>query len=1763
MMMKNFLTFFGCLLWLDCAFSAPIVINPGDGQGAEFPGGLVVPSDNYAAVQTGIGLAVGAPGISVVSLFVGTNATPSATPAGQLYVEEATAQNYSIRSDGDISITDLLEVSAGRSVGFAGKTSTIGEFFVGQINAFGAMTVSDVNTFKSKSITSYDVLTLSANNINIDGAVNSEAGNTTISATEEFNVIGDFVSKGNATTQINVGSMSAANLQNMTGTMAIVSDGTITTTGSFENSGTLLSVKGTTDENAGPQLVVNGTMKNDSTNGSMNLKLGSLTVTGGSGNDASFVNAGDLVMIVAGETNLANGFDLSTMGATNVFNLTTGTLVLGGVTDAMSRLFENDKLTNYKLVVNNGGIVADNITNGVSNSSARMSITATEVVANSIQNYGEQMDVSSTNNGDIEIGATPQGTSIYGASGTQTNVTASGTLSATGAVTNAGTMDLYGNVVELVGVSNSGTLTIMGPTDTTGKIKLSGGISNSGTATISARQISIDGTVANTAGKTTITGSDTSGDNMVIGAVDVTGGMLELDAKGGGIDITNSFAATNTGAINIGGNVTNLNVGGTTTIGGDLTFFDTPVTGGGNVNVAHSGDTGFVLSSTGIIDIFGDVVATENTGTRSASLVSNNITVGGNVNVANANTVTFGDANSSTSSLLSITGDVAAENGGAVEIYSKTAMLKSLSGSGKYIMHGKTVSATGGTINVSNGIWYDGTTNLDKGMIISDTSELTLQTTAQNQGIDISGGVSIANGKLNIASAADANISGNVVVDGTNGGALDVKATANDVVFDTGTITTKNGGSVTAAGKTITTSAITNGANNTNGSVTLGGTSTQSITVNGAVSNNGSFAATAGTIETGAFTSTGGAVNIAATGGTLKMGATDVSAGSAILSGTKIALDSLKQEATGLIKLSSGMVSATGDIVIANGDISQNGTTAALVLNGVNKLTANNLTALNGALVVSSGDTLYEITNNASFSNGITVDSGAATINALSITGGPIVNSDELTLNAKSDFSFDTITNTGTLVLNTTGDLGAKSITNNSGTINITANNTILTNAMTVGGMLYQDYFGTLNSGDVNITPKNHNLNAASLTASGIIQSDVSTMSITTNSTIINGAVNANVLTINSPLVQITGALDAKDMKINSANVTIGGGITAGDLRIAATDSTNWLTVNVTGNVSGNVDIVGLKNMNITGNYTYNNNSMLHAAILANPATNYWSTVSLADDNTLGRITNAATNAAPLISVGGQFIYDVSNVGPELFDDNLVNPQIGIDIFDMIDPGTAIWLLHSNSDKGLKEVADKIRNLNVNFCNADGTRCFKYFNNSVLGGPGIEENLPAYLSVRDINEDGITDSIYIVFDPRFGGPVNMFKIQPIVARVGDHTDGEYDTAGGLDDMLEGQLHNVGFYNRTPIEAIPVAFRGTNLEKFAQELYERMENYVVYRDGVPLARISRLAQPSELEVVAGDIALNEHTTFRDFEDRMFDEFIWNRNRSLKKAWIDADYGWIVQNISDGKHADGNRFSITAGYDWQQTKTLILGLTARVAHMSSEDADSIDLSYKIGETVQGHNDISVSDTNVGVGAYLMKNLGGKARLYGNAFFDLHLFDITRHQTFVSDISGSASAFSLISEWGLMHDWLNQYIVGNLYARIGYNFGFSAKEDAANEEYLRAESDGYMILTPGYSLIAQKRIYPTSWFQIRPYASIGVEYDVLGMPDDVRFKFGPAHSYRNYGIHIDPLWANIGGGLEMLSANGIQIGLDYRYQYNNDIQLHKIRLSGSYRF
>ena len=1758
-MMKKFLAIACCCAPFSAAVAATTIINPATNPGSNVLDELTLGAGDAALVQSGNGMALGNGGLSADSVYVGMNSTGATN--GQLFVETTAAADYSIRSDGNISVASLLQVLSGHSLSIGAKTTgsiasvSLGSVMVGSsATETGGLTIQDAASLTTGNITSWGPLSVTGGKMTVNGTLFSRTGGVNINLTDELFLSNDLITDGGATSEINATGLSASSFQNKNGSVTVnlatgdapnVTNGPLTLTGSLENSGTLLKITGVSDAD------ITGTVKNDSNNGTMIIVAENFSVTGGSDAEASFVNKGDLQMTVSGETSLAYGFDLSAMTEENTFSLNTGTLNLGDNPDQLLQVFSNNKLKSFELIVQNGGIAANNIINGQSSEAANMTITTgDDITANLIQNYGADLIIGTKEDstGDISItSADTAGTSIVGAAG-YTEIIADGTLSAGGAVTNSAQMFLSGNEVELNSVANTGNLTINAQTDDTGKIHLSGDVANSaGSTTISARQVAIDGTVTTNAGTTTIKGSDVSNGGFVeIGGIQALGGVTNLDSLIGGATINNSLIVSG-GAFNTGLSLFNLVATRGAQIGGDLTFSGTDATAAGDMNVANKGSKFTLTATNGQVKVDGSVIATENDVARSGALVADLVEVGEDVTAANKGWLIFGDALSNT---LKVTGDVTANDNGTVEFYSANATVGSLSGNGRFIMHGDSVVANVGEIDVGNGIWYDGTSP-ESGMIVNGTESLTLQTTNAGQDITVEKGISIANVKnadnepvpttLNLNSANDVNISGAVNVNGTLptgdgapvASALNVNAT-NAVEFD-GQITTTKGGAVNVTGKTIQTAAIDNGAKSL---VSLGNTSATSVETTELVKNAGTLDIVAQGVTMSALTATDGVATIAATD-QLNADVLDVSGGIVNMSGDSIKSSSMTLSG-GSTKLSSDTITVSGDVNVTSGNLAQGGTVGTLILADNGTFKAANLNVSNGKLLVDGGNVTYEINNTATFRNGIETTAGSATVDAKNITiGGKVKNAADLTLKTQNNLGLGVVENSGSLVLDAgTGNITATSLDNTGGTAKITAQNMALTGALTSNGVLYQNYAGVLSAGDMNITSTNHTLTTSNLTVAGINQ------------------------------------YGSSKMVVKSSDVTVNGSIMAKDLRFQANPAGDWLNVKIANNVSGGVDFVGLEHMTIGGNYTFNNDSMLHAAILPQPGVvldsttyNYWSTVSLNNDNTLGQITNATDGtAAPLISLTGQFVYDVTSAGSELSGGALVSPQIGIDIFDMVDSGSAIWLLHSDSSAGLAELNDKLRNLNVNFCNADGSRCFRYFDSSIAENAEASQtpsNLPAYLTVRDIDEDGVTDSIYIVFDSRFGGPVEVFKIQPIVDRVDDHTDGEHDAAGALDDMIEGGLKDAKFNNRSPIEAIPVAFKGTNLENLANELYKRMEQYTLNRDGTGLARFSRLVQPREIEQLVASVALEEHTFYRDFEDHMFDEFIWNRHRNLEKAWVDVDYGVFSQDASDSKRVSGDRFSIVGGYDWQYSPTLILGFAGHVSHMSADDTDAMDLSYIPGKKVDGHVSYDVADTDIGVGAYLMKILGLKTRLYGNAFADLHLLDVSRDQNFVSHIDGSGTAFSLITEWGFLHDWLNQYIVGNLYARAGYNFGFSVTEKASGDDYMQLESDGYLIFTPGYSLIAQKRFYPSSWFQIRPYVSAGVEYDVAGTPDYAKFKFGPAKSFTKYDVEIDPLWANIGGGVEMLSVSGFQVGLDYRYQYNNNLQLHKVRLSGSYRF
>ena len=1728
---------------------------------------VTVTTDEIKAVQSGNTLQVyGADLTDNTALNVAGDMRVFDTPiaqqqGGTLFISDSASNTFSLQVDGDVTVGGQLTVNGNRTFNIANYTDgTTFDATFGSIDNVGTLNVTDVNNFLSGTIETDGMMSVAANNITT-GAITVQSGDISLAATNTLDVA-QLINTGADVSNVDISgaSIQVGNVQNnyADGTMNIVVTGdSLAASGVIENSGALMKIDATNAD-----VTVGGTMKNDA--GEMIINAASLKINGGTATNPSFVNNGLLTINVTGETNLAQGFDLNMTDNQygNSFSLTTGSLVVGG---NIASLFANN-LNSYEVVVNSSSFATGDVSNGSQNANADMYLAAAGLTVEDVNSIAGVMKLEALGTSDLSA------TSVTDVAGATTDLVAGGAIDVEQTVTANSDMTLRAQQITAGGiVGNGGDLNISATNSTTGLVQVDGDIVvQDGTVDISGRQINVIGNVLHNAGNLTVDGSDFQNSSLHFGGVSVADGAVYMDGLLG-VDIsqmTTSGQVSGTGVLSVTGGALNFglgthvvsvsgpanNAGYVVDIAGDFIASATDATANGDVNVSAYGPQGFTLNADGAVNIGGDVLATsQGTVARTMVFAADSVSVGGDVRADGAlNALIFrgGDvpAPAAANSGLPVTeltvgGDIVASNGGLVEIHSDDINAVGISEDNALISiygtssgNGTQLVATTGGVSIQNGITFDESESATKGLVIYDTSDFTLTSQASNADITILGGIDIApTVRLTLDSARDIDISGVVYADGV----LDVFADANAEFAND--ITT--GGALSVDATNITMQDITN-----NGFVSLD--ATQDIAL-GIVKNNPSTGTLPGGLDYELNITAGDAVTATAI---------ESSAGVLTIDADTLQVDNGLDVTGGTTVLDTPGGAMFGGNVNVTGVLNQ-GTNKTGMLNLVMDdvmLTTSGLTA--GGFVADSNTGTYQINGDVTINGDMAVgtDASIATvhINAETFSNSgddytfrnygafKLVSTDTVTfdnvinsgagalfVSAENGITMGQVQNSGTLNLDSGDELiNMASLEINGGTIQLQGTGLNLGAALNTTGMLYQNYAGALADNDVGISADEYEITASNVTVAGINQ--------------VSGAMN-----------------------IVSSDIDVNGDIDAVDLTFAANPAGNWLDVNVTGNVSGGTKILGLEQMTVGGDYIFDANSQLMAAILPYNVTpgidttirNYWSTISLNEDDTLGKITNAADGAA-LIQVGGKFTSGTQYDPSFTLNSNqvtLADSQIGITLKDSVDQGTAIWLLHA--DEGLAEFSllEKIRNLNVLFCNADGSICTSYLDSLEDGG--------AYISVRDTDDSGAADSLYVVFDPRFGGPVLIenTKIQPIVARQPEHTTGEYVAAGALDNLIAGQLLNTGFYNKTPIEVIPVIFQGTNVETLMTEVYNRLEHYVETADGSSLVPISRLVQPREIEQIAGAIVMNEHTSFRNFEDRMIDEFIWNRHRSLKKAWADFDFGMFNQDVMDGKRVYGNRFELSGGFDWQSSDTLILGLTGRVSHMSSDNSDSMELGYLPGQSVAGHVAVDVADTNIGLGAYLMKTLGYKFRLYGNAFIDAHVIDTTRNQNFVDTIDGTGTAFALTTEWGLMHDWLNQYVVGNLYARAGYNFGFNVTEKAAGENYMDLESDGYLMLTPGYSLTAQKRIYPSAWFQIRPYATIGVEYDVLGAPDFAKYKFASANVFSEYDIEIDPLWANIGGGFEFVSATGIQVGIDYRYQYNNDMQLHNIKVSGSYRF
>ena len=871
--------------------------------------------------------------------------------------------------------------------------------------------------------------------------------------------------------------------------------------------------------------------------------------------------------------------------------------------------------------------------------------------------------------------------------------------------------------------------------------------------------------------------------------------------------------------------------------------------------------------------------------------------------------------------------------------------------------------------------------------------------------------------------------------------------------------------------------------------------------------------------------------------------------------------------------LNSFVLNVTAGDIDAGTNSIRNGTTnveAGMTLTAQNVLAAGIENSVNMNITVTGATTL----------TGDVVNSGSLDIVSNTFSLANVNNSGAVTLNGTGAFSADAISNlTGAESLAITGSTVTAGglITNNAGVMNIESNGALSALGLAANAGTTSVSGSTLSFGTSGIDV----LSGASLNATGNITSE-GVISIAHNLTagagtggagdmaVSNGVTNivinnneklsvgndisitgSNALNVHADTIEVDGNVSqvGTTNSVFSANtVSIVGDIGADNLTVANLNAANGVNITA-GSISGGLDIMGLEYMTVNGNYTFDDNSHVLAIANSSSTHDYWTDVDFSSDTpVINPLTGGET---ALITVNGSLISTTSGTDMSDTPSDLADSQFGIVLRQAVTESSALWLATADDIQGT------FSKLSVGFCNADGTHCVNYLD-AFSGYNNTNDELPVYLITTQDN------NLYVVFDNRFGDPIGLFKLQPIVGATPGHTLGEWQSAGALDDVIEAVLADVyGLdYETAILPVVQDLFEGTPLENVDSELYARMYEYARHGNGNIIRNFSRLFQLREANQIADSLVLNTRTNFMDMADRFIDESIWNRNRRLNKLWIDGGYGMFTNDFGD-IDGDGNRFNLALGYDWQSGETLILGWMLHGSYTDANVVDNIDLSYGHSGAVAGRMESNMKNLSFGGGVYFLDTLSNKARLYGDLMFDVNMIDVERNQTWVDTIKGDATSFGVAAELGLIHDWLNQYIIGNLYARAGYNFGFDMTEKVGDADYMNLEFDGYPILTPGYSLTAQKRVYPSAWFEFRPYATVGIEYDLLESPDTMKYKFALANKWTDYNIDIDPLWANAGAGVEFLGVNGLHIGLGYRYQYNANVQMHKVQASMKYRF
>jgi hypothetical protein len=1153
---------------------------------------------------------------------------------------------------GVVTLNNTVDLSGGDLI------ATGQGFVLGNVLSGGSLDISGITTDSTLSVINLNITNLvGAGNDTLLGTAADETftltgANAGSFGGMTFTGVGAIVAAGGSDTLVTNAAASLTNTLNQ-----LVSNGV--TVNNVENlvstHGTLIGAVGIDEQFnltgdaagtviAGPAFsgitTINGNTGNDTLNFSGN-QTNAFTFDGGFGDDTvnvtANVNVGDL-SFTAETINMGGN---TVAGSGNVYLNATNDLTVDGdlSASAILSLSSGGALTNapgvsisgFQTILNGSSIALGN--------QAGDSFTTTQLTFNSTGNVTLELDSSATilggNTGaDVQLGST--GTIDFQAGAT---LTANSLTVLPGNVLLTG--DNLSNSMNVT-VGNSGVLTVNGndtvatyTQDGTGTLAGSAALTTTGGATLNGGTVS-----GNLQGDTTSTGNVLVSGTLGGGTLSVTGGVLTISGISSNIPV------------NISGGATLIAQGGAAL--SDVA----DVVNSGTFTVVHNETVGtYEQNGVGILDGAGTLTttsATLNGGTVSGNLQGNTTstgnvlvsgTLGGGTLSVNGGTLTITGATNSaggtfvndgtlllngagintaiSSGVLTIGDGIGAGSSAVVELQDFSQIDDSssvvINSDGKLTSFGENI----GDLTINGGLVDTGT---NSGLASFGTLTMTagtIQGTAVFMTVGNSVVVNAAAGPSTISSQL--NLAGNTTFSVANGAAaqdllVSGAVSGGGIIFTgAGTMALTNGGNTYAGGTSINGGTLHIGATGATGLGTitvLGSTIDYADGVNEVnpidlhadvdLNVNGGAAAT----QTGAIGETGGSFGITKTGGgdltiagaNTYTGATNVSAGTVILSGSLMSTTLGISSGAALTDANGGLDVATNVTNAGTLTVNAADTVATYIQNGTgtlagsDALTTTGGATLNGGTVSGNlqGDTTS--TGNVLVSGTIGGGSLSVTGNTLTLTGTSTNTSISISAGAalvdNGTLNAGAVSNAGTLTINAPATVA--SLTNNSGLVNgssvLTVTGTTTFNGGTLGSPLTINGLGGANLFDGALIAGT--FNGGGTLNNSTISGAFNGTAVSTGSTLVSGTIGGGSLAVNSGTFTLTGTSNNTPVTIaagatllnqsgglsNSADVT-----NAGTLTVNANDTVNSYIQNGSGLLNGSATLTATSGATLNG----------------------------------------------------------------------------------------------------------------------------------------------------------------------------------------------------------------------------------------------------------------------------------------------------------------------------------------------------------------------------------------------------------------------------------------------------------------------------------------------------------------------------------------------------------------------------------------------------